>query len=495
MAERYPRVASLKSVDALRARLGELGVELPSDGEVLAAPTSPLASAVRVGAMRGADALSPNRFAIQPMEGWDADEDGRPSALTTRRWQQFGRSGAGLIWGGEAAAVCREGRANPNQLLMVDATATAVGGLRAALLEAAREAGQPAPIVGLQLTHSGRWARSGSNPSGRGAKGQPAPRIAFRHALLDRRVGIASDEAILDDREVDELIVAFARAARLACDEGFDFVDLKHCHGYLLHEFLSARSRSGRFGGPSLAARTQLTFALIDAVRAAAPGLGIGVRLSVFDRLPHRPDGRNADGRLGPGIPEDVALPYHGGFGVDPADPSRSDFAESLEFVRQLVARGVRLINVTAGSPYYVPHIQRPALFPPSDGYAPPEDPLIGVARLLAAARTFKEAEPEAIIVSTGWTYLQEFLPHVAQACVRDGWCDLIGLGRMVLSYPDLPADLLSGRPLQRKRICRTFSDCTTAPRNGLVSGCYPLDPFYRSRAEHAQLEILKRSV
>jgi hypothetical protein len=61
----------------------------------------------------------------------------------------------------------------------------------------------------------------------------------------------------------------------------------------------------------------------------------------------------------------------------------------------------------------------------------------------------------------------------------------------MILAYPQVAADVLSGRPLQRKRICRTFSDCTTAPRNGLPSGCYPLDPFYKQRPE---AEILARA-
>jgi len=145
---------------------------------------------------------------------------------------------------------------------------------------------------------------------------------------------------------------------------------------------------------------------------------------------------------------------------------------------------GIRLVNVSAGSPYYTPHIQRPALFPPSDGYLPPEDPLVGVARLLQAARDLKAAVPEMTVVSSGWSYLQEFLPQVAQAVVRAGWCDAVGLGRMVLSYPDLPRDVLTSGKLQRKRLCRTFSDCTTAPRQGLISGCYPLDPFYKALPE-----------
>jgi hypothetical protein len=138
--------------------------------------------------------------------------------------------------------------------------------------------------------------------------------------------------------------------------------------------------------------------------------------------------------------------------------------------------------------------MQRPALFPPSDGYLPPEDPLVGVARQIAATAKLKRDFPSLAIVGSAYTYLQDWLPHVAQYNVRHGLTDFVGLGRMVLSYPELPADLLSGRPLQRKQICRTFSDCTTGPRLGLVSGCYPLDPFYLNHPDAAALKTLKSS-
>jgi len=141
----------------------------------------------------------------------------------------------------------------------------------------------------------------------------------------------------------------------------------------------------------------------------------------------------------------------------------------------------VAAVNLSAGCPYAAPHITRPAAFPPSDGYPPPEDPLAGVWRQIDAARQAKEAVPGMVMVGSGYTYLQEFVPHAAQAAVRSGWIDLVGLGRMVLSYPELPADTLAGRSLARPQICRTFSDCTTAPRHGLRSGCYPLDPYYKS--------------
>lgn len=469
MTERWPRVASLRTPAALRARLAEIGTPLPCDDAIAAG--GPLAAPIDLGE----GLVAPNRFVIQPMEGWDGTRDGRPTDLTLRRWRRFGASGAGWIWGGEAVAVQPEGRANPHQLIANEANLPGLAQLRAALCDEARRAGHAEPIVGLQLTHSGRW----SVPE----PGLRRPRVAFRHALLDSRSEVYDDAPVLSDEEIEALIGAFASAARLAERAGFGFVDVKHCHGYLLHEFLAARDRAGRYGGAALDARTRLAFAAIDAVRNAAPSLRIGVRLSLFDAVPRGSDG----------LPLAHALPYTLGFGVDPADPSRIDLAEPITFVRGLVARGVTWINVTAASPYYAPHAQRPALFPPSDGYPPPEDPLVGVARLLEAARALKAAVPEAIVVSSGWTYLQEFIPHVAQACVRDGWFDAIGLGRMALAYPELPADALRGGPLTRKRVCRTFSDCTTAPRKGLVSGCYPLDDFYRDRPERDQLEAAKR--
>ena len=144
---------------------------------------------------------------------------------------------------------------------------------------------------------------------------------------------------------------------------------------------------------------------------------------------------------------------------------------------------------------YYNPHYQRPAMFPPSDGYQPPEDPLVGVARQIDATRILKASCPDSIIVGTGYTYLQEYLPHVAQAAVRNGWADFVGVGRMVLSYWDLPIDTLSGGEYQTKRICRTFSDCTTAPRNGMISGCFPLDAHYKDAAEHEELKEKKQEL
>ncbi|MBP7643430.1 MAG: hypothetical protein KA767_08825, partial [Saprospiraceae bacterium] len=165
---------------------------------------------------------------------------------------------------------------------------------------------------------------------------------------------------------------------------------------------------------------------------------------------------------------------------------------ETFEFIALAESMDIQMICVTAGSPYYNPHIIRPALFPPSDGYLPPEDPLIGVARQINVTAEIKRAFPNMVIIGSAYSYLQEWLPNVAAAVLENGMADSIGFGRMVLSYPDMPTDMINGNVLQRQKICRTFSDCTTAPRNGMISGCFPLDPYYKIMPEFESLKLLK---
>lgn len=476
----YPKIASLDGVAGFRAHLRTLGLAMPCDDDVASGTSAPLAAPAEIiGRKVG------NRFAVHPMEGWDGTPDGRPSENTKRRWRRFGLSGAKLIWGGEAVAVRHDGRANPQQLVMNGETERDIAGLRTLLIEAHKEAtGDDRDLViGLQLTHSGRFCKPND-----WARGEPV--ILYRHPILDRKFRIAPDHALMTDDEIDRLIGDFVVAAKRARACGYDFVDLKHCHGYLGHEFLSARTRPGRYGG-SLENRTRFLRNLVAGIRAEAPGLDIGVRVSAFDLVPFKPN-PDADNV---GEPERIADgTYAYGFGVDAGHPTEIDLTETKAFLGILRELGIRLVNVSGGSPYYNPHIMRPAIYPPSDGYHPPEDPLIGVMRHLAATRDLKQAFPDIAMVGSGYTYLQEYLPNVAQATVREGWTDFVGLGRMMLSYPDLAQDVLSGKGVQKKRICRTFSDCTTAPRNALVSGCYPLDAFYKKSPEFKTLAAIKKS-
>ena len=388
------------------------------------------------------------------MEGWDGTRGGEPSGHTLRRWRRFGRSGAELVWGGEAFAVREDGRANPGQLFLSSEPVARASLER--LLEELRAGcreigGDPGGLfVGLQLTHSGRFARP---------DGEPAPRVAYHHPVLDRRVGLGPGDAPLSDGELESIGADYVRSAEVAAAAGFDFVDVKCCHGYLMHELLGARAREGDYGG-SFENRTRLFRHIVEGIRSACPDLGIGVRVSVGDLFPFAP--RAGDGRGEP-AGWDTELPYRHGFGVDAEDPRRFDLEEPLRFLGLARGLGIRLVNVTLGSPYYNPHVQRPAAYPPSDGYLPPEDPLLSVVRHLRAVRRCREAYGDLVLVGTGYSYLQEWLPHVAQHEVGQGHVDFVGLGRMVLSYPELPRDVLAGRELQRKLLCRTFSDCTTA--------------------------------
>ncbi len=474
----YRRVAALKTPQAFREHLAGIGADLPFDAEVLSGPDAPLAQPYRLPGGR----VIGNRFAVLPMEGWDGTTDGRPSDLTVRRWRHFGQSGAKLIWGGEAVAVRPDGRANPNQLMIGEATLADLAGLRETLAAAhtASHGRSDDLLIGLQLTHSGRFARPTD-------KKRLAPQILYRHPLLDRKFNLPADQPVMSDDDIARLIDGYIAAARLAQRAGFDFVDIKHCHGYLGHEFLSAVDRPGRYGG-SFENRTRFLREITAGIHAEIPGLDIGVRLSAIDFVPFRP---GPDGTGVPDWPEGADNGYRYAFGGDGTGLG-IDLREPYAFLDLLAELNIRLVNITAGSPYYNPHVQRPALFPPSDGYQPPEDPLVGVARQINATAQLKRHRPELAVVGTGYSYLQEWLPNVAQYVVRTGMADFIGLGRMILACPEMPADVLAGRPLQRKRLCRTFSDCTTAPRSGLVSGCYPLDEHYKSSPAAALLAAAK---
>ncbi|MDN5202338.1 NADH:flavin oxidoreductase [Fulvivirgaceae bacterium BMA10] len=424
-----------------------------------------------------------NRFCILPMEGWDGTLDGKPTQHTKRRWENFAISGAKLIWGCEAVAVQHKGRANPNQLLINESNLSSLQNLYDHLITSHQSKFGTSDdlLVGLQLTHSGRFSKPND-------KTKPEPHILYNHPILNKKMNLADDFPLLTDEQIMRLIDDFVQAAVWAQKIGFQFVDIKHCHGYLGHEFLTAYNRSGNYGG-DLYHRTQFLRAIVEGIRSEAPGLEIGVRLSAFDYIPFKP-GENSIG-----IPYEFnQKDYRYGFGgsISGVDINLQETFDLLQIFEDL---GIQLICITAGSPYYNPHIQRPALFPPSDGYLPPEDPLVGVARQINVTAQIKKAFPNMAIVGSAYSYLQEWLPHVAHEVLDKNMADFVGFGRMVLSYPEMPEDIIKGEGLKRTKICRTFSDCTTGPRNGLLSGCFPLDPYYKKMAAYDKLKEYKKNI
>jgi len=488
---RLVRIPTLKTAADFRNHVASLGIELPCEESIVIGETSPLANPIVGTTINGK--IIGNRWAIHPMEGWDGTATGGVTDEVVRRWQRFGESGAKLIYGGEAMAVRPDGRANPNQLIISAENKAGLARIRETLMSAHKERFGKTDdlVIGFQLTHSGRFCKPND-------KFRMEPRVAYRHPLLDPKFKITSNDQVWTDAEIERLIQQYVEAAAIAWDVGADFVDIKHCHGYLLHEFLSAFTRPGKYGG-SFENRTRILREIVFGIRAGGNKIELGVRLSAFDFVPFKPDpALSQPGKLGPGIPEDFSgcLPYRYAFSVNQANPIEADLTETFQFLELCAQLGIKIINLSAGSPYYNPHIQRPAAYPPSDGYQPPEDPLVGVARQINAVRQLKARAPKnLVLVGTAYSYLQEYLPHVAQYVVRHGWTDMVGIGRMVLAYPGLPADAIEKGVLATKSICRTFSDCTTAPRNGMISGCYPLDKYYSAKPEFQKLKEVKKAV
>jgi len=402
-----------------------------------------------IGALLQPEALNgkvlPNRLAVLPMEGADGEADGSPSEKTFRRYQRFGGGGSALVWF-EATAVVQEGRSNPRQLMLDAATKDSF----ARLVEAARKAaGKQVISFILQLTHSGRFSRP---------EGKLRPTIAVRNPYLDPLQELPADYPLITDQELDRLQERFAEAAVLAAKAGFDGVDVKACHGYLVAELLAARLRlDSRYGG-SLADRSRFLLETVDRIRAAAPGLLVACRLNAYD-----------------------GVPYPHGFGVHRDNPAVEDAEEVLALTAELRRRGVSLIGLSLGIPFLNPQYGRPFDTPVPGGATPSEHPLEGVARHLRAAARVRQTFPDLAVVAAGLTWLRRFFPHVGAAMIKSRLSTFIGQGRGALAYPDFARDLAEKGSLDSAKTCTTCSLCSKLLREGRPSGCVVRDSSYYS--------------
>lgn len=417
------------------------------------------------------DKTAGNRLCIQPMEGCDGTPDGHPDELTYRRYERFGAGGAKILWG-EATAVFDEGRMNPRQLWINDATAPSLEKMLAECRRAHRDAfgGDDDLLVGLQLTHSGRFSCR-------------KPLLATHDPVLDpltldKSTGKYVDASypLLTDDDLKRIEDGYVDAAKLFHKIGCDFVDLKQCHRYLLSELLAAKNRAGEYGG-SLENRTRLIRNVVGRIRAEVPELIIATRMNAYDGIPYRGVGDDFIGR--PCLHE---LPLQTAFGTDPGDHLREDLEEPIQVARWLRDWGVSMINVSAGNPYANPHIVRPAEFAPVDGYNAPEHPLLGVLRHFRITRAIQNAVPEIPVVGSGYSWLQDFALHAGAANVAEKSAAIVGMGRATLSHPDFVKTVRETGKMNRKQICRTFSYCTNLmrtkdhPLGQYPTGCPPFD-------------------
>ena len=437
------QLSTLGDLQNLNRRLG-LNVQTTEDVSILAQP-------VAFGGL-----TIPNSLSVHAMEGCDGDSQGRPSKLTVRRYERFGAGGAGLLWA-EAIAVVPEARANPRQLWLHEGSKDAF----AAMVQRARAKAAEAngkdhrPVMVCQLTHSGRY----SKPDGtaRPIIGQRDP---YRDCLVPQwpphlkgKSKLPDDYPLVTDADLDKLQDAYVEAARIAFEIGFDAVDIKSCHGYLINELLACHNRPGKYGG-SFENRTRLLVETVDRVRSELGDKGrVVTRLGIYD-----------------------AIPYPYGWGVDKDDYTKPDLTEPKKLVGLLQDRGVGLIDITIANPYYNPHVGRPFNEPIVGGYDEPEHPLTGVARLVNVTGEMQQAFPKVALVGTGYSWLRTLMANVGAANKAAGLVTIVGGGRMAFAYPDFARDIVTKGRMEPDKVCIGCSACTQIMRDAGRTGCVVRD-------------------
>ncbi|HWQ54283.1 MAG TPA: FAD-dependent oxidoreductase [Bryobacteraceae bacterium] len=445
------------TLDELRQRIGELSLPLEVSDDV-----SPLLQPLKAGSH-----TLPNRLVVLPMEGCDGTADGAPDELTFRRYRRFAAGGAGLLWL-EATAVVPEGRANPRQIWLHRETLPAFARLAEETRKAAADVFGPShrPMVVVQLTHSGRYSRP---------LRAPAPIIAHHSVYLDPIHNLPADYPLISDDELKHLEDKYVEAALCAREAGFDGVDVKACHRYLISELHASHTRENSiYGGASFENRSRFIRNVVAKIRDAAPGFLVTTRMNAYDAM---------------------AYPY--GFGVSKEDPSTPALEEPIELVKFFRDCGAPLVNITIGNPYFNPHVNRPFDLPTAGGAIPPEPPLAGVARFTGVVRQIQRAVPDVALVGGGYSWLRHLFPYVAAANVRNGWVQLVGAGRMAFAYPDFVRDLAEKGRLDPEKVCVACSACTQIMRDGGKSGCVPRDsevyePIYKAGRAEALDTILE---
>jgi 2,4-dienoyl-CoA reductase (NADPH2) len=384
----------------------------------------------------------PNRLAIQPMEGFDASENGLPGKLTSRRYIRYARGGAGLIWF-EATAISPDGRTNDHQLMINQNTLADFKELLKKIRKEAKNGfgSSHQPFLVLQLTHSGRFSKYNHTRK---------PVIAVHDLLYDQAVNIDENYPIVDDYQLEQLQEKYIDSAKWAFRAGFDAIDIKSCHRYLINELLGARDREGKFGG-SYENRTRLIKEILMEIKRMVPELILGVRMNASDML----SSKNS-------------------WGVDLSknEEQHFDLSETKKLTKELVQLGVEIINVTAGTPYLNPHVTRPFNIPVINGWEQPEHPLKGVERLILFAKEIQKNIPSIPVMGSGYTWLGEFAPMVASANIKEKNQSIAGFGRQAFAYPDFVKDILTKGKMDPSKCCITCSQCSQLMIYGISTGC-----------------------
>ena len=466
MSSQKEKYFSFKTLDNLRKEVARLHLDITFE-ERLEAVKRP----VQIGSR-----WIGNSLGIHPMEGCDGTLVGKPGELTFRRWRRFAEGGAKLIWG-EATAVVPEGLANPRQLLMSEENLAdferLLQGTRAAHRE--RFGRDDDLMIGIQLTHSGRYSYR-------------KPLIVYHHPQVDsltyrdkiKGIRIPKDYPLVSDDYLEKLEDAYVAAAKRAAKVGFDFVDVKQCHSYLLNELLGARERDGKYGG-SFENRTRLVKNVLRKISDELNGtIILASRMSAFDGVPFQKDMDTGVGR-----PIPFETPYRYSFGVKEANPIEEDLSEPLQLIKLLTGLGVKMVSVSLGSPYYNPHIVRPYEHPSAEGYHTPEHPLIGVARHFRITAEIQRVFPGLVVLGAGYSWLRKFLINAGESNLHRKHVSIVAAGRGAIAHPGYVVEAFSLGELRTSHVCIAASFCTDLMRSKhnemgqFPVGCVPRDSVY----------------
>lgn len=432
-----------RSPEELKQRIAELGLHIP-----LAENTQVLAEPIQVR-----NVTLPNRMGTAPMEGADSLPDGSPSEYTKRRYVRMARGGSGVIWF-EAISIVQEGRSSRTQLLLTQENLDDYKAFTQEIKEEGIKANGFAPYLIMQANHSGRY----SNPDNK-----PAPLIAYRHPELEQ-YREADDSCIVTDEYLKQLEEKFGKAAKLAKEAGFDAVDIKSCHGYLLAELASAYNRPGLYGG-SYENRTRL------------------LKNSIMEAKQYEDNSFMVTARLG--IYDGYAYPF--GFGVSEENGLVPDFEEPIRLVKELhEAYGLDLVDLTMGNPYATTHVTRPY---DVGKYVPDEHPLVGIDRMIHGIGSVKKAVPEMAVYGSAPTYMRQYADLYTAGAVEEGLCDGMLFGRMAFADPDFANQIVKEGRINPRQVCMTCGKCGDLIRAHKPTGCVVRDsemfmPFYREFME-----------
>ncbi len=406
--------------DDLQRKAKELGFDLPYSDDITS-----LFQPYQLAGLSIA-----NRFVVQPMEGYDSENDGSPSRLSIRRYMRYASGGSGIIWY-EAVSVMHDGRSNPHQLWINKKNSDNYSRLNDDVRKNAMKQGID-PFLVVQLTHSGRYSKP---------EGVAKPQVAALNKLLDK-----IQPGILTDDDLKRIMDQFVESSKVAYKSGFNGVDIKACHGYLVVELLSAKTRMNSiFGGEETDRRFRFLLEVIDRIKYEVPEMVVTTRLGISDL-------------------------YSGGFGVD--EKGEPDFTEPLLLVDQLKSRGISLVNITMGSPYFNPHVSRPYDNPLPGQKKPGEHPIEGVMRMINSTALFQERFPKIAMVGSAWSFLRHFAPSVGASVIRNGQASFMGFGRNSFAYPSMPLDLMKNGIADPRKACITCSGCTRLIRSLRPGGC-----------------------